>query len=101
MYVYETLSQAINGLRDRGYTTDFNLAENCLVCNGKEFRIDDFEIVEVHRFEGMTDPDDSSILYAVESKDGEKGLLVSAYGVYAEGMSAEMAAKLSIHLHQN
>ena len=97
MIIYETLSQAINGLRERGYTTDFNLAENCLVCNNDKFNINDFEIVEVHRFEGQTNPDDSSILYAVESTKGVKGVLVSAYGVYAEGMSAEMAKKLSLH----
>jgi len=97
MYVYETLSQAINGLRERGYTTDFNLEENCLVCNEEKFNIDDFEIVEVYRFEGATNPDDSSILYAIESRKGQKGVLVSAYGVYAEGMSADMAAKLAIH----
>lgn len=99
MKVYDTLSQAISGLRDQGYTTDFNLEENCLVCNGKKLPIADFEIVEVHRFEGATNPDDSSVLYVIESKSGERGLLVSAYGVYADGVSAEMAQKLSIHRH--
>lgn|SRR5688500_2401798 len=98
-YSYDTLSQAISGLRDRGYTTDFNLAENCLICNGTRFDVDDFEIVETYRFEGASNPDDSSILYAIESNKGEKGLLVSAYGMYAEGMSAEMAKKLALHRH--
>jgi hypothetical protein len=98
-YSYDTLSQAISGLRNRGYTTDFNLAENCLICNGTRFDVDDFEIVETYRFEGASNPDDSSILYAIESNKGEKGLLVSAYGMYAEGMSAEMAKKLALHRH--
>ena len=99
MRVYETLSQAINGLRELGYTTDFNLEENCLVCHNEKYNIQDFEITEVHRFEGATNPDDSSVLYAIESRKGEKGLLVSAYGAYAEGISAEMAQKLSMHTH--
>ena len=97
MYVYDTLSQAINGLRERGFVTDFNLEENCLICDTEKFNIADFEIVEVHRFEGATNPDDSSVLYAIESNKGHKGVLVSAYGVYADSMSEEMAKKLSLH----
>jgi hypothetical protein len=40
-------------------------------------------IVEHHRFEGMSDPDDSSVVYALEASNGLKGLLVDAYGAYA------------------
>jgi hypothetical protein len=97
MYTYDTLSAATNGLRARGYSLDFNLAENCLICQGTRFDIEDFEIVEVYRFEGNTDPGDQSIVYAIEGKDGQKGVLVSGYGISAEGMSAEMARKLSFH----
>ncbi len=95
MYVYDTLSQATNGLKQRGFTVDFNLQENCLICNTGKFDPDDFEIVEFHRFEGESNPDDLSIVYAIESNDGLKGVLVSGYGISAEGMSAEMAKKLS------
>ena len=59
MYTYDTMSQAINGLKQRGYTLDFNLQENCLICQQKQYNIDDFEIAEVYRFEGMSDPADS------------------------------------------
>lgn len=97
MYIYDTLSAAINGLKGRGFTLDFNLAENCLICQGTRFDIDDFEIVEVYRFEGNTDPADESVVYGVEGKDGQKGVLVSGYGTSAEGMSAEMARKLTIN----
>lgn len=97
MYTYDTLSQATNGLKERGYTVDFNLEENCLVCNTNKFDVNDFEIVEVHRFEGNSNPSDESIVYAVESSDGLKGVLVSGYGISAEGVSAEMAKKLSMH----
>lgn len=96
-YNYDTLSAATNGLKARGYTLDFNLSENCLVCNTGKLDIDDFEIVEFHRFEGNTDPADEAIVYAIEGNSGEKGVLVSGYGISAEGMSAEMAKKL----HEN
>lgn len=96
MISYDTLSQAVNDLKKRGYLLDFNLAENCLVCNGLKYSVEDFEITEVHRFEGETDPADESVVYGVESKSGVKGLLVSGYGISAEGMSAEMAKKLRL-----
>lgn len=47
----------------------------------------------------MTNPDDSSVLYVIESKDGNrKGTLVSAYGMYSEGMSEEMIQKFDYTL---
>lgn len=97
MITYDTVSEAVNGLKQRGFVVDFNLEENCLVCHGDKFDINDFEIVEVFRFEGNTDPSDEAIVYAIESVKGTKGILVSGYGISAEGMSAEMAQKLSMH----
>lgn len=94
MYTYETLSEAINGLKKRGFSVDFNLIENCLVCNNDKFDVNDFEIVEFYRFEGDSNPSDESIVYGIESVNGLKGVLVSGYGISAEGMSAEMAKKL-------
>ena len=94
MYVYETLSGAINGLKERGFSVDFNLLENCLVCDNEKFNVNDFDIVEFYRFEGDSNPSDESIVYGIESVKGVKGILVSGYGISAEGMSAEMAKKL-------
>lgn len=97
MYSYDTLSEALKDLRSRGFVVDFNLLENCLVCHSGKFNIEDFEVTEVYRFEGNTDPADEAIVFGITSKTGLKGVLVSGYGVSAEGMSAEMAKKLSLH----
>lgn len=95
-YTYESLVDALVDLKKRGYTLDFNLKENCIVCQTQNLTLQasEFEIAEVYRFEGMTSPDDSTVLYAIESNIGLKGVLVSAYGVYAEGMTAEILEKL-------
>jgi hypothetical protein len=37
MHQYDTVTSAINGLRERGFTEDFNLQENCLICNAQKF----------------------------------------------------------------
>ncbi len=97
MISYDTVTEAVNGLKKRGYATDFNLDENCLICNSNKFDVNEFEIVEVYRFEGNSDPADEAIVYAIESIDGMKGVLVSGYGISAEGMSADMAKKLSLN----
>ena len=95
MPAYDTVSQAVNELKKRGYTLDFNLQETCLECEGQNFNPKQFEITEFHRFEGNSDPADEAVVYAIESRDGLKGVLVNAFGVYSEPLSDEMIKKLS------
>lgn len=97
MYTYDTVSAAVNGLKERGYTLDFNLKDNCIICHQGKFDPTDFEIVEVYRFEGPSDPADEAVVYAIESHKGHKGVLVNGYGISSESVSGEMARKLSLH----
>jgi hypothetical protein len=97
MIVYDTVSQALNGLKKRGFDLDFNLEENRLTCQNDKFDVDEFEIVEVYRFEGNTDPADEAVVYAIQSVYGQKGVLVNGYGISANTMNADMIKKLSIH----
>jgi hypothetical protein len=94
---YAAVSEAINELRKKGFTTDFNLEENCLVCHPDKFTVDEFEIVDVYRYEGNTDPADEATVYAIESRSGLKGILVTGYGISADNMSAEILGKLNSH----
>jgi hypothetical protein len=98
MHAYDTMSEAVNDLKRRGYTVDFNLEEGNLKCSEMALSLgpDEFEITEVYRFEGETDPGDEAVVYAIESKHGEKGVLVNGYGASADPMSQEMVKKLSI-----
>ena len=99
MYTYETVSAAVDGLKKRGNLMDFNLDENCIVCHEDKFDPEDFEIVEVYRFEGDSDPADEAVVYAVESNKGLRGVLVNGYGPSSESMSSDMAKKLHLHPH--
>lgn len=96
MKSYDTLSEAMKDLQANGYTYDFNLCSGHIECNALKLKLhpEDFDIDEVHRFEGMSSTDDNSVLYAISSKNGIKGLLVDAYGVYAENISDAMRKKL-------
>ena len=100
MKSYDTLTEAISDLKARGYDRDFNLRDAFIQCgsSGKELLPGEFEITEVYRFEGDTDPGDELVLYAIESKGGEmKGTLVNAYGPYANTTSNELIARLNVH----
>lgn len=97
---YDTVVAALAGLKAKGYTLDFNIAFDKIICNenGLCLNPSEFKIMETYRFEGDTNPDDEDIVYAIESKDGKvKGSMTSAYGVYADSISNEMIQKLSTH----
>ncbi len=97
---YDTVTGALTGLKAKGYTMDFNIEFDKIICRDNNYCLNphEFEITEVYRFEGDTDPGDEEVVYAVESKDRKmKGVLTSAYGMYADSISNEMIQKLAIH----
>lgn len=99
MQQYDSLIDALNDLRKKGYTTDFNLAFDQIKCasTGVCLLPSQFSITAHHRFEGDTDPANSSVLYVIESHDGlMKGSLISAYGVYSDPVSDAMIQKLAV-----
>jgi hypothetical protein len=98
MHTYDTLSEALDGPKLRGYTEDFNLQGHCIECAAQSLQLhpEDFVVDEYYRFEGPSNPDDNSIVYAISSKNGLRGTLVDAYGVYSEEITPEMVEKLKV-----
>lgn len=100
---YNTLSEAVNDLIKRGYTADFLIQEekDCLICNNNSLELsqDDFIIDEVYRFDGMTDPADESIVFAISSdKHNLKGLVINSYGADFGYRSSKLVEHLQKHL---
>lgn len=91
---YATVKDALDKLREQGFTTDFNLEENCIVCHAGKFNASDFEITDVYRYEGDSNPSDEATVYGIESKSGLKGVLVTSFGIYSEKMSDDLLQKL-------
>jgi len=97
--IYDTVSEAVADLTQRGYVENFNLKENCLECreHGIYLKPEDFVIDEIHRFEGETDPGDENIVYAISSRRyGLKGILVNAFGTYSDPVSSDIVSKLRV-----
>jgi hypothetical protein len=96
MYVYDTVSAAVVGLKQRGFTIDFNLEADCISCPDSQLKPSEFMITETYRFEGESDPADEAVVYAIESKDGRKGVLVNGFGISADELGEEMVEKLAV-----
>lgn len=95
----DTLSQTIAQLRAEGYTHDFNIEGNTLLCSSGKYRVqhNEFAIDKVFRFEGMTDPADEATLYAISSAHHDiKGILVNGAGIYSDDIADEMLKALRI-----
>jgi hypothetical protein len=100
MHNYDTVTEAVSELKKRGFSIDFNIAFDKIICADNKICLhpDEFEIVEAYRFEGDSNPDDEDVVYAVESKDGSlKGVITSAFGMYADALSNKIIQKLSMH----
>jgi hypothetical protein len=97
---YGTLSETINELVKLGYTHDFNIKDECIVCHKKNITLspDDFQIDKVYRFEGASDPEYQSILYAISSISYDvKGVLVNGYGISSDEASSKITENLNTH----
>lgn len=97
---FGTLSETINGLVNLGYTYNFNVKDECIICEqtSQTFSPVDFQIEKVYRFEGTSDPDYQSILYAVSSeKHGLKGTLVNGYGISSNEEISKLVEKLEMN----
>ena len=100
MKSYDTVTEAVKDLKARGYNINFNIAFDKLICSDNSICLhpEEFEITEVHRFEGNSNPDDEDVVYAVESKQGDmKGIITSAFGLYADPVSNKIIQKLAMH----
>jgi hypothetical protein len=81
-----TMAGVMDDLQDRGYTEHFALRTGRLrgMDSGKVFGPEQVAVAELYRFEGVSDPDDMSILYALETRGGLRGTLADAFGVYSD-----------------
>jgi hypothetical protein len=93
-----TLAGTIEELRGRGYTESFEPSTHGLRVAGREkiYPAEELSIRESHRFEGASDPDDLSVVYAIEATDGTRGVLVDAFGTYADPAVAQVLRDIHI-----
>ena len=93
------MDMCMKRLEQKGYNTQFRVEKNKLVSltTGKKYKADDVVAANFFSFEGNSNPDDMSILYAIETTDGNKGTLVDAFGLYSDDDTGEFMKEVEIH----
>ena len=80
-----TVSQVLEKLRIKRYDDEFIMeGEFFTAPNGNKYTPENLTIIKTYRFEGESDPSDSSIIYIIEANDGLIGYSMDAYGVYSD-----------------
>ncbi len=99
---YDTVTEAMTALKKLGYTTDFSLMteKECIICHETKTELlpDDFKIDDFYRFDGDSDPGDEMVVYAISATNDQlKGIIVNAYGIYANNTASKLVKKLNTH----
>lgn len=94
--MYQDLAEAVEDIREKGYTHLFEVHENALACDDldREFPAGQLRIVATYQFDRGTDPGDDSSLYLIETDSGVKGYLVGGTTIYQDREKAEFLDKL-------
>ena len=79
-----TSSTILEKLRLKRQDNEFIMTEEGFTAGkGKFYKPEDLKIIKTFRFEGDSNPDDSSIIYLIEAADGLIGYSMDAYGAYS------------------
>lgn len=79
-----TLSAVLEKLRLKKKDNEFRWTSGGFTAGkGKFYQPEELTIIKTYRFEGDSNPSDSSILYVIEANDGLIGYSLDAYGMYS------------------
>ena len=83
--VMSTLSGVLERLHKQRYDNEFKMEGECFITpNGNKYKPEDLTIIKTYRFEGDSDPSDSSVLYVIEAKDHLIGYVMDIYGAQSD-----------------
>jgi hypothetical protein len=93
----ETLSEALARLEQRGFVDAFRARPGGLLQRGADEPMPPEELIveEIVRFEGVSDPEDEAVLFALRSRDGRiRGTFAAAYGAQMDRDNAAVMHRL-------
>ncbi len=80
-----TVTSVLEKLRIEKHDKEFRMTpEGFTPGNQKYYQPEDLKIIKTYRFEGESDPSDSSVIYLIEANDGLIGYSLDAYGAYSD-----------------
>ena len=92
----DTLSECLTHTEKHGYRESFEVRDMQLFAPSVDrlYAPHDVHVVNFYRFEGASNPDDMSILYVIKTTDNLKGILIDAYGTYADSSINDFITKV-------
>ena len=86
----------IEELTEMGFRNVFNIEDNCLFCKetNERYPAQKVALCGSFRFEGASDPDDSRILYAIETSDGTRGTILDGFGIYGDPLISQFMSEI-------
>ncbi|PWJ97432.1 hypothetical protein BC749_107233 [Flavobacterium araucananum] len=93
----DSLVTVLAEIENMGFTSQFEVNGKSLVSlkTDHHFMANEIKIAHFYRFEGESNPEDSSIMYAIETNSNEKGTLVDGYGTQADPATADFMRKVN------
>ena len=69
-----------------------------IYCNetDESFSPEDLLIERIYRYEGDSDPADMTVVYGITAKNGTQGILLDAYGTYADPEVAHVIKRIPV-----
>jgi hypothetical protein len=97
---FTTLSMATNALIKEGYKEDFIAQKNGVKATyaEKTYSPEELKIIKSYRFEGASNPQDSTALLVIEANDGLKGTLILSYAA-EHNHNADMIRRIPTEKH--
>jgi hypothetical protein len=98
----DTMSAAIERFGKRGYTESFHARDGMLVCSKcpEPHSPEALVVEDFRRYEGVTNPDDESAVFALKCREhGTRGTYSASYGPSADPQDQDVLQKLTIRLH--
>lgn len=91
-YYYERADAALKKLAEEGYTIDFNIEFEDIAVHADNYQID-----QLYRYEGITNPDDETSVYGIQNKlTGVKGVFIAGNLSFIEGKKRDLLIALEI-----
>ena len=82
----QTVAGALRLFEARGFDREMSVTGGRLRASGtdRDYTPQEVRVRDHRRFEGVSDPGDTSVVYAIETVDGVRGTLVDGYNAYAD-----------------
>jgi len=93
-----TINTIINDLQTEGFVHTFSIIDDVIGCSGprKLYKPTEIKIVKQNDYRANPYGTSNAIIYALETNDGYKGVLINRCGIYADEAIEKFIKKAAV-----